>query len=147
VEVRIGPSEIRSAPLLFNTRDAGSSQSTRSVDISGDQVATTSRNSSMSSSRSSEEDEGTCGRVSVVVLELSRSGVPVDKGGVEATGGAAVGQTNEMVAHSLIFFVVSVGQVSFSPGDGSGASSGVLEASGAVSEGETDAEGGSEEEE
>jgi hypothetical protein len=132
VEIRVGPSEIRSTPLTFNTSDTGSSQSTRTVDISGDNAAITSGKTSMTSSTSSEEDEGACGRVFVVVSESFGGGLPMNEGGVETTGRATVSQTNEMIAHSLVFPIVGVGHMSFSPGDGLSAGSGVLETSRAV---------------
>jgi len=132
VEIRIGPSEIRSTPLTFNASDAGSSQSARTVDISRDNATITSGKASMTSSTSSEEDEGTCGRVLVVMSESFGGSLPVNEGGVETTGRATVSQTNKMIAHSLVFPIVGVGQMSFSPGDSLSAGSGVLETSRAV---------------
>jgi len=132
VEIRVGPSEIRSTPLAFNTSDAGSSQSARTIDISGDNATITSGKASMTSSTSSEEDEGTCRGVLVVMSESFGSSLPVNESSVETTGRAAVGQTNKMIAHSLVFLIVGVGQMSFSPCDGLSASSGVLETSRAV---------------
>jgi hypothetical protein len=132
VEVRISPSEIRSSPLVFDTRDTGSSQSAGTIDISGDNVATTSGKTSMTSSTSSEEHKGTYRGVSVVVSVSFGGSLPVDKGSVEATSRTTIGQTNKMITHSLVFLVVAVGQMSFSPSDGLTARSGVLETSRAV---------------
>jgi len=142
MEIRSSPSEIRSTPLAFNTRDAGSSQSTTAIDISGDQVTATSGNSSVTSSRSLEEDKGTCGRISIVVLESIGGGLPVNEGGIESTCRASISQTNKVIAQSSVFRVIAVGQVSFSPGNGFRAGSGVSKTMSAVSTGSGDAAAG-----
>ena len=140
VEVRVGPSEIRS-PFSFNLSNAGSSQTSGAAPISGDDATTTSGKASMTSSRGLEEAKSTCRGVFVVMSESFGSGLPMDQGGVEATSRSTVGQTNEMVAHSSVFTVERVGQVSSSPSDGFVTGSGVLEASRAVTTGRSGGRG------
>jgi hypothetical protein len=140
VEVRVGPTEIRS-PFSFDLGNTGSSQTSRAAPISGDDVTTTSGKTSMTSSRGLEETESTCRGVLVVMSESFGGGLPVDQGSVEATCGSTVGQTDEMIAHSSVFTVESVGQVSSSPSDGFVARSGVLETSRAVTTGRSGSRG------
>jgi len=131
VEVRVGPSEIRS-PFRFNLGNTSSSQTSRAAPISGDDVTTTSGKASVTSSGGLEETESTCRGVLVVMSESFGGGLPMDQGSVEATSRTTISQTNEMIAHSSVFTVERVGQVSSSPSDGFIARSGVLEASRAV---------------
>jgi len=134
VEIRSSPSEIRSTPVRFDPGNRGSSQVTVLGIISGDDVATTSRDSNVThTTLTSEEDEGTDGRVSIVVSESFRGGLPMDKGSVEATGRTTISHTDEVVAQSSVVRVVGVGQTSFSISDGLSARSGVGETSRAVS--------------
>jgi len=131
VEVRVGPTKIRS-PFSFDLGNGGSSQTSGAAPISGDNATTTSGKASMTSSRGLEEAKSTCGRVLVVMSESFGGGLPMDQGSVEATSRSTVSQTNEMIAHSSVFTVESVGQMSSSPSDGFVTGSGVLEASRAV---------------
>jgi hypothetical protein len=140
VEVRVGPSEIRS-PFRFNLGNTGSSQTSRAAPISGDDVTTTSGKASMTSSRGLEETESTCRGVLVVMSESFGGGLPMDQSSVEATSRSTVSQTNEMIAHSSVFTVEGVGQMSSSPSDGFIARSGVLEASRAVTAGRSGGRG------
>jgi hypothetical protein len=134
VEVRISPSEIRSTPMRFNPCNGSSSQITVTRVISGDDVATTGRDSDVThTTLTSEEAEGTNGRVSIRVSVSFRSGLPMDEGSVEATSRATVDPTNKMVAQSSVISVVAVGQVSLSKSDGLSAGSGVGETTRAVS--------------
>jgi len=119
--------------MRFDPRDGGSSQIAVTRVISGDEAFTTSRDSNVThTTLTSEEAEGTCGRVSVVVLESIGSSVPVDEGSIETAVSTTVCQTDEVVAQSSIFRVVTVGQMSFSPGDSFTTVSGVGETMRAV---------------
>jgi hypothetical protein len=133
VEVRVGPSEIRSTPIVFNSGDATSSQRTRTIDISGDNITTTSGKASVAILSSSEENEGTCGRGSIVVSESFRSALPMNDSGLEATCRTTESQTNNVIALSSIVSIEGGTKVSFSPGDSLSTISGVGETSIAVS--------------
>jgi hypothetical protein len=134
MEIGSSPSEIRSTPMRFNPRNRGSSQITVVRVISRDDVATTGRDSNVThTTLTSEEDEGTDGRVSIVVSVSFRSSLPMKEGSVEATGGATISHTDEVVAQSSVVRIVAGGQTSFSIGDGLSARSGVGETSRAVS--------------
>jgi len=117
MEIRVSPSEIRRAPFVFNSGDTTSSQSTRTVDISGDNISTTSRETSVTIFSTSEENEGTWGRTSVIMSESFRSVLPVNESRVETTSRATKGQTNNVIAFSSVFSVIGGTNVSFSPGD------------------------------
>jgi len=120
--------------MRFNPGNRSSSQVTVIRVISRDDVATTGGDSNVShTTLTSEEDEGTNGRVSIVMSESFGGSLPVNKGSVESTGGTAISHTDEVVAQSSVFRIVAGGQTSFSIGDGLSARSGVGETVRAVS--------------
>jgi len=133
MEIRISPSKIRRTPLAFNLSNATSSQSARTIDISGDNITTTSRKASMAIFSTSKEHQGAWGRGSISMSESIRSGVPVNKSRIESTSRVSIGQTNNMIALSSIFSDKTIGQMSLSPGDSLGTGSGILEATRTVS--------------
>jgi hypothetical protein len=133
MEIRVGPSEVRGSPLRFNSRDTASCQRARTVDISGDDIAATSRKTSMAIFSTSEENEGTWGRASVGVSVSIGGSSPMNDGRFETTRIAAISQTNNVITFSSVISIEGSANVSFSPGDSLSAVSGVSEASRTVS--------------
>jgi len=120
---------------VFNDGDATSSQSTGAIDISGDNISVTSGKTGMAVLSSSEENESTCGRGSIVMSESFRSALPMDDSRLEATCSATESQTDNMIALISVFRVIAGTKVRFSPGDSLSTVSGVGETSIAVSSG------------